>query len=369
MAAAAVQTLQVKQVAHQWRGAGIRTTAKPWTWCACAVGALWCCLYAAVLLPALTIYTIVNTTLDAVAAVVGPTAPPAPRLTDARPELVFPGTCTWVFWQLGMAQYLVERYDLRRVRVIGTSSGAVAAAAILLLEHGDASAAEVRRRAQELHASLDNKLERITRHPLAYVGRLDGVMAALLHEALPRDDAAFRTDRILIGLRRWTWTPLPALAPAVSQRFSGRADFTRAALASANALPLASIRPAVRYADAWCADGVNAFSLWCAVPYLCALMRGAAAAAPRETVNGRKFLPWAHIYAMWNWPVLDHVLRRTRGRRYFVTPTAGGNIRLERILLVSRRWVAELWADGYRHAAQLDASCYFEGLAPRRRFQ
>ena len=42
-------------------------------------------------------------------------------------------------------------------------------------------------------------------------------------------------------------------------------------------------------------------------------MRGAAVAAPRETVNGAAALPWNHIYAAWNWPVLDHVLSMTRG--------------------------------------------------------
>ena len=99
---------------------------------------------------------------------------------------------------------------------------------------------------------------------------------------------------------------------------------------------------------------------------MCAVMRGAAVAAPRETVNGAQLLPWNHIYAAWNWPVLDHVLQRTRGRRYFVTPTAGGHVDLSRLLLVSRRWVATLWADGYRHAATLDAGGYFEGLAKRR---
>ena len=102
------------------------------------------------------------------------------------------------------------------------------------------------------------------------------------------------------------------------------------------------------------------------MPYMCAVMRGAAVAAPRETVNGAAALPWNHIYAAWNWPVLDHVLSMTRGRRYFVTPTAGGHVDLSRLLLVSRRWVATLWADGYRHAATLDADGYFEGLAKRR---
>ena len=154
-------------------------------------------------------------------------------------------------------------------------------------------------------ASLDNKLERITGHPLAYVGRLDGVLAELLDETLPRDDAAYRTDRILIGLRRWTWTPLPSLSPAVSQRFSDRRTLRAPHWPRPTPRPIASLRPAIRYAGAWCADGVNAFSLWCAVPYLCAVMRGAAVAAPRETVNGAQLLPWNHIYAAWNWPVLD----------------------------------------------------------------
>ena len=171
---------------HPWRNAGVETTARAWSWRACAVASLWCGLYVAVLLPALLVYTVVCTFLDAVAAVVSRTPAPAALRRDARPELVFPGTCTWVFWQLGMVQYLVERYDLKDVRVVGTSSGAVSAAAILLLEHGDPSAAEVRKRAQRLHASLDNKLERITGHPLAYVGRLDGVMAIDARRGTPR---------------------------------------------------------------------------------------------------------------------------------------------------------------------------------------
>ena len=106
---------------HPWRSAGVETTARAWTWRACAVAALWCGLYVVVLLPALVVYTVVCTFLDAVAAVVSRTPAPAPLRRDARPELVFPGTCTWVFWQLGMVQYLVERYDLKDVRVVGTS--------------------------------------------------------------------------------------------------------------------------------------------------------------------------------------------------------------------------------------------------------
>ena len=82
---------------HPWRSAGVETTARAWTWRACAVAALWCGLYVVVLLPALVVYTVVCTFLDAVAAVVSRTPAPAPLRRDARPELVFPGTCTWVF--------------------------------------------------------------------------------------------------------------------------------------------------------------------------------------------------------------------------------------------------------------------------------
>ena len=106
---------------HPWDSAGVETTARSWSWRACAVAALWCGLYVVVLLPLLVVYTVVCTFLDAVAAIVSTTPEPASLRRDARPELVFPGTCTWVFWQLGMVQYLVERYDLKDVRVVGTS--------------------------------------------------------------------------------------------------------------------------------------------------------------------------------------------------------------------------------------------------------
>ena len=63
---------------HPWRSAGVVTTARAWTWRACAVAALWCGLYVVVLLPALVVYTVVCTFLDAVAAVVSRTPAPAP---------------------------------------------------------------------------------------------------------------------------------------------------------------------------------------------------------------------------------------------------------------------------------------------------
>ena len=69
---------------HPWRSAGVETTARAWTWRACAVAALWCGLYVVVLLPALVVYTVVCTFLDAVAAVVSRTPAPAPAWPPAR---------------------------------------------------------------------------------------------------------------------------------------------------------------------------------------------------------------------------------------------------------------------------------------------
>ena len=72
---------------HPWSSAGIETTARAWSWRACAVAALWCGLYVVVLLPALVVYTVVCTFLDAVAAVVSRTPAPAPLRSDGD------GTC------------------------------------------------------------------------------------------------------------------------------------------------------------------------------------------------------------------------------------------------------------------------------------
>ena len=149
-----------------------------------------------------------------------------------------------------------------------------------------------------------------------------------------------------------------------------RSGFMKAVLASANAPPMVSFRPALRFRDGWCADGVNVFSLWCVAPYArLRLWGGDDAAAPRAaTLNGHPLLPLAHCHAAWNLPVLGHVLEAVPpARAYWVTPTLGGHIQMVPwLLLVSRQWVARLWADGYAHARDLDAAGHFDGLAPRR---
>ena len=151
-------------------------------------------------------------------------------------------------------------------------------------------------------------------------------------------------------MRRFQTAPVPRLAPARAAGPFKRADFVEAVLATANAPPVASFAPAKRCRDGWCADGVNVFSLWCVVPYLrLRLFGGDSSAAPRRAVNGHPLLLLSHFHPMWNLEVLSHTLARTpRSRDYWVTPTVGGHIQIVPwLLLVSRQWIAQLWADGY----------------------
>ena len=103
---------------------------------------------------------------------------------------------------MGQAQYLAERYDLRGARILCVSSGAVAAATIKAMEAADtpetlADAAEARRRGQEVFAALDEKLRAITRHPAAYLGRLDALIRDLMEEILA-DGQDFGGDRVVV---------------------------------------------------------------------------------------------------------------------------------------------------------------------------
>ena len=65
---------------------------------------MWCVIFAT-LLPVAVVYAVIQTSLDATAGAVGALAalaspaPAAKVAADPRPALVFPGTCTWVFWQ------------------------------------------------------------------------------------------------------------------------------------------------------------------------------------------------------------------------------------------------------------------------------
>jgi predicted acylesterase/phospholipase RssA len=113
------------------------------------------------------------------------------------PVLVFPGTCTYIFYQLGMTQYLAERKDLRGVKVAGTSSGAVCAGIILAFEE-EPNAAGVRRKANEIFSIIETSMKPILFSPYSFMGRLGCVLEDMLPQLLPATTGNV-ADRFRIG--------------------------------------------------------------------------------------------------------------------------------------------------------------------------
>lgn len=358
------------------RGCGIAVSAsRPWSLPACVTGIVAICATLLLLLPLLMLVTVLNTVSEGIAQVLdtltGATEPlPPPLSCDDEIILVLPGTCTWVFYQIGAVQYLCEHFDLRQVKIAGVSSGAVCAAVILIFERC-ASAAEVRDRAHELYAAVDALLSPIVGTPASFIGRLGVLLEQLLHDHVPTDadsvEAMLRTDRIRVGLRRWRRWPVPHQHPHVVTNFTSRHDFINAVAASATVGVMVTPWFARSYRGGWCSDGVNPFSFWSAAVYAKQLVSGLArVTAPRHTFNGG-CMPWHRLHAMWNVGAMACLLPTHEGRHIWVSPTVSGAIRLHLMLLVSGPWVRKLWCAGYDDTARLDGDGYFQALEPFRR--
>ena len=183
------------------------------------------------------------------------------------------------------------------MRVVGTSSGAVSAAAILLLEHGDPSAAEVRTTAGPARSTRALDQCQAGAHHGAPRWPTSGASTASWPSCwtsypLPRDDAALShgLKHSHFGLRALdldaaaVWDSLSLLA-VVAKIHAIAATSSRAprCMPERRQPPIASLRPAIRYAGAWCADGVNGLVGVCAVPHMCAAPDAApGVAAPRR---------------------------------------------------------------------------------------
>ena len=370
----------------------------------------------ALMLPLLVGVAIVMTTFDALAftigSVVGPTrggggddhddggehrasaAHGTGETATSSTLLVYPGTCTWVIYQMGMTAYLVEAFDTRAggVRVAGVSSGAVCALLILVLEAAGPSPAAIRTRASEVFAAFERLYLPLSRHPAAWVGRLGPLLDDLM-DALAPADIGDAGRRFTFGLRRLVWSPLPHLRPATVTAFASREELVCAIGAACTSWPIVRWTPVARFRgrSGWC-DGVNPLSLFAAVEHALQILSGrAVVTAPEPMLNGGRML-WHRLHALWNAAALDAILPpsippppptaagRTqeamsaapappapaRGRVIWVTPTIGGHIRLRWLLRFSLPWARTLWRDGYEHARALDAAGYFDGLAPRR---
>ena len=220
---------------------------------------------------------------------------------DQRPSIVFPGCGCYVFWQLGMTQFLVERYDLRGVKIVGNGSGAVCAAAILAMESGvpgypPPAACVVRKRARAMQKAIDQSIDSI---------RLSQILRTLLEEHLPSSDhLSLGHDRIAVGMRTLQCRPLPCLYPAFVSQYRSREDFAQVVVAaSATAPGIASWKPFRSLRTGVASDGVNALSLWSLVTYSIALVCRKASAP-------LKAHPLSSLVAAWNFPVLNLIFAR-----------------------------------------------------------
>eukprot|EP00927_Polykrikos_kofoidii_P055364 TRINITY_DN49634_c0_g1_i1.p1 TRINITY_DN49634_c0_g1~~TRINITY_DN49634_c0_g1_i1.p1 ORF type:complete len:390 (+),score=54.59 TRINITY_DN49634_c0_g1_i1:76-1245(+) len=324
-----------------------------------------------VALPALTVLAAFSTFSEAVRHVLGfdPKEDEALSKGASAEEitLVLPGTCAFVSWQLGMVQYLCERFDTRGIRLAGVSSGAICAAVILSLEEaaqnekaGGSPASRVRARAHEIFQLVEKRFAKVTTWPASFIGRLGGVLDECTAECMPSDCNI--GDRLRVGVRRFVASPLPAMVPDVITGFKTREELRSAVTASSTVWLVVRLLP-VKYVErlrGFCSDGVNPFSYFCFLEGLLHYLKGfLQRTAPRHTYTGLDA-----IYALWNLGIMRLLLPRN-GRHLWVTPTVGGNLKVAHALHISSWYAAEQWRRGYKHALELDTSGYWNPM-PRR---
>merc|ERR1712072_1624659 len=152
-------------------------------------------------------------------------------------------------------QFLVERYDLRGVKIVGNGSGAVCAAAILAMESGvpgypPPAARVVRKRARAMQKQIDQKIDTV---------RLSQILRTLLEEHLPSSDhLSLGHDRIAVGMRTLQCRPLPCLYPSFCSQYRSREDYAQVVVAaSATAPGIASWKPFRSLRTGVASDGVR----------------------------------------------------------------------------------------------------------------
>ncbi|CAK0851481.1 unnamed protein product [Prorocentrum cordatum] len=330
--------------------------------------------------PFLLLFTAYNTFAETSAALINLVGrrqrhrlPPNPA-----PTLVIPGTCAYIFWQLGMTQYICEKYDTSGARIVCTSSGASCAAMMLFLERAGSTREAVRAHARDAYGLIEQTLAPIFRHPMAFWGRTAPVLKDLLQLLVPevptpefaQDAFPAEGGRVVCGLRRISMRPVPNLVAEAKTAFESREDFVAAAVAASNVFGVVSPVPCRVHRGQFCSDGVNPFSLYCFVDYTVQWITGRfRTTAPPHIINGDRRWPWNHVYSMWNVGIMDALLpteRYAAERLYWLTPTVGGHIQYQWALRFSGLFTYQQWTMGYRHARELDVKGYFKGLAPLR---
>lgn len=305
-----------------------------------------------------------------------------PQVDEAEGEedqvtLVLPGTCSYLFWQLGMIQYLCEHFDTRHAKLAGVSSGAISAVLLLQMEEiataatescnsetsGLCAAKAVRRRAREVFEIIEDSAEELMVSPLSFWCRLGNLMEDLAPRLLPEGETSALGSRLQIGVRRLATDRVPAMVPDVLTSFATRDELLESILASSNVWLVVSLQP-WRYVpslDAQCSDGVNPYSLYCFYDYLRQRLNGQyKVSAPSHMHAG----VLDRIYAIWNCTVMK-VMLSSSGKKLWISPTVGGRLNIMYFLRFSGWFIGYQWQQGYLHAQDLDARGYWQSL-PRR---
>ena len=297
---------------------------------------------------------------------------------ESQVTLVLPGTCAYLFWQLGMIQYICEHFDTRNAKLAGVSSGAISAAMLLQMEEIGAAAATscdsnnsgrcaaeaVRRRAHETFAIIEERSAKVMQSPLSFWCRLGSLMEDLAPTLLPEGDTIALGSRLKIGVRRLaTDRFIPAMVPDVLTSFTSREELLDRLLASSNVWLVVSLQPC-RYVPslgAFCSDGVNPYSIYCFFDYVWQRLNGQyEISAPKHMHAGI----FDRIYAIWNCTVMK-VMLPSSGRNIWISPTIGGRLNIMNFLRFSGWFMGYQWQQGYIHARDLDARGYWQGLSRR----
>merc|ERR1719215_1112864 len=144
------------QKAQGWKESGTATCAKPWPKHVAVGGLVALFSFLAANFPWLLILALFQTAHEGLRYLLGfdkyITAYDEGKDEDVT--FAIPGTCLYAMWQLGMVQYVCERFETRKCKIAAVSSGALGIAVMLALEKvaegakSDQEAAErVRRRA------------------------------------------------------------------------------------------------------------------------------------------------------------------------------------------------------------------------------
>lgn len=153
-------------------------------------------------------------------------APPAPtstaQSTTAKPKLriSWAGSGVYFFWQLGAMQYMMNKFHLSKVPMVGASGGGFAAVL---------SACEVHpEQVLETAYSLSLK-HNIWERPLGLMGTWGSLVEQWLHDLLPADAAERCRDQVGIVV-----TELPFCNQVSISDFKDKNDLITVAMASAH---------------------------------------------------------------------------------------------------------------------------------------